>query len=50
MPRMVRSETKEIARLHIYKMAPLGPGNVRADAETPYFHGGSDIAQFWTKT
>jgi SAM-dependent methyltransferase len=30
-----------------YKMAALGLGNVRAEAETPYFHGRSELAEFW---
>jgi len=42
-----RGTDPEWARDLPYKMAPLGLGNVRAEAETPYFHGGSDIAQFW---
>jgi len=30
-----------------FKMASLGLGNVRAEGETPYFHGGSELAEFW---
>lgn len=30
-----------------YKMASLGLGNVRAEGETPYFHGASELAEFW---
>jgi hypothetical protein len=28
-------------------MASLGLGNVRAEGETPYFHGASELAEFW---
>jgi len=30
-----------------FKMASLGLGNVRAEGETPYFRGGSELAEFW---
>lgn len=30
-----------------YKMASLGLGNMRAEAETPYFSGASELAEFW---
>ena len=30
-----------------FKMASLGLGNVRAEGETPYFHGASELAEFW---
>jgi SAM-dependent methyltransferase len=30
-----------------YKMASLGLGSVRAEGETPYFHGASELAEFW---
>ena len=42
-----RGTDPEWARDLPYKMAPLGLGNVRAEAELNYFHGGSEIAQFW---
>ena len=29
------------------KLMGLGLSNVRAEAEFPYFHGGSDLAEFW---
>ena len=28
-------------------MVALGVGNVRAEAEMPYFHGRSELAEFW---
>ena len=31
----------------LFKMASLGLGNVRAEGETPYFHGASELAEFW---
>jgi SAM-dependent methyltransferase len=30
-----------------FKMASLGLGNVRVEGETPYFHGASELAEFW---
>ena len=42
-----RGSNPEWARELPYKMSKLGLGNVRAVAETPYFHGGSDLAEFW---
>jgi hypothetical protein len=30
-----------------FMMASLGLGNVRAEGETPYFHGASELAEFW---
>ena len=30
-----------------FKMASLGLGNVRAEGETPYFQGASELAEFW---
>jgi SAM-dependent methyltransferase len=30
-----------------FKMASLGLTNVRAEGETPYFHGASELAEFW---
>ena len=42
-----RGSNTEWARELPYKMALLGLGDVRAEAKTPYFHGGSDLAEFW---
>jgi SAM-dependent methyltransferase len=42
-----RGTHPEWARELPYKMAPLGLENVRAEAVTPYFPGGSDLAEFW---
>lgn len=42
-----RGSNPEWARELPYKMVGLGLGDVRAAAETPYFHGGSDLAEFW---
>ena len=30
-----------------YEIAPLGFGDVRVEGETPYFHGRSELAEFW---
>ena len=30
-----------------FKMTSLGLGNVRAEGETPYFRGASELAEFW---
>jgi SAM-dependent methyltransferase len=30
-----------------FKMTSLGLGNVRVEGETPYFHGASELAEFW---
>jgi hypothetical protein len=30
-----------------FKIAPPGLGNVRAEGETPFFRGGSELAEFW---
>jgi SAM-dependent methyltransferase len=42
-----RGSNTEWARELPYKMAQLGLGDVRAEAVTPYFHGGSGLAEFW---
>lgn len=42
-----RGTNPEWARELPYKMVSLGLGDVRAEAVTSYFHGGSDFAEFW---
>jgi SAM-dependent methyltransferase len=42
-----RGSKADWARHLPYRVSELGLENVRADAEIPYFHGGSDLADFW---
>ena len=44
---MARGSHPYWARDLPYKMAALGLGAVRAEAEFPYFHGRSELAEFW---
>jgi SAM-dependent methyltransferase len=43
----LRGSDPEWARDLPFKMTSLGLGNVRAEGETPYFHGASELAEFW---
>jgi 2-polyprenyl-3-methyl-5-hydroxy-6-metoxy-1,4-benzoquinol methylase len=42
-----RGSDPDWARDLPFKMASLGLANMRAEAETPYFHGASELAEFW---
>jgi SAM-dependent methyltransferase len=44
---MARGSDPYWARDLPYKMSALGLVDVRAEAEFPYFHGGSELAEFW---
>lgn len=42
-----RGSHAEWARDLPYKLMSLGLADVRAESEFPYFHGGSELAEFW---
>lgn len=44
---MPRGSNVEWARNLPYKLMSLGLADVRAESEFPYFHGGSELAEFW---